>query len=699
MGKENTIYVIAVVTVVVGAMMVSFSQEEWRVCDTSRGEPFIPIFYIIDIDSTKVWRDTEVWDFAKTNESNLNTPGWAEMLKGAVDENNTFYENCSNNCERRIAKDIYINKGKRFMCLPSFKILGTFQNYVPIPSGVDCSQYDKDKEKCKSNASCFWREWESGICRAKDGGIGEPLADPQYCAREYANSGICPKGCIFNSSDEECKSAYCRDLVREEYCNEFQDKCVWEKLTYSQCEKLASCAQIKEPEHCNRIISCTFENGYCVKKKASYTDFLLYQYNKIFEMLPDNKKINLVSSFYCNVVKLDKLDYYPPYYLRLIYDDGGCGAQGCADPEGYNTYYKVGPTIGKWLVGHEVGHNAGLDHYWFAKEDSATRWGGNFGAEILLYLLEDFPTKFYGRSKDTFDNPGKYGTFYKINEKIISDTLDDEKHIQYDKLKTFVYNIEECAQKNNMPYKASNPIVFPGQGGISLPSQKEFEEFKGYTDEECKRNDRCKSFVEKALEYYKYYLQRLPDIIAPPCNSYKKCVYEPCFVGEDAAFDNYMDYYLAGCHKECKFTSYQIYQRGEGNNRPGNVQEWIYMSLYNREYDSQKNRYYFDITKTEGAGGAYGLKQEVIRIFKEMASEAGLKDYAVPVFEEKGENTVDIEFFRWLTDKKGNLIQTAHQMLFSGELVCPPGYPEMNDIINTFIRHLKYKLTQPPPTE
>lgn len=119
------------------------------------------------------------------------------------------------------------------------------------------------------------------------------------------------------------------------------------------------------------------------------------------------------------------------------------------------------------------------------------------------------------------------------------------------------------------------------------------------------------------------------------------------------------------------------------------------MSLYDRKYDSHQDRYYFDITETDRVGGAYGLKQEVIRIFKEMANEAGLKDYIVPIFEEKGENTVDIEFFRWLADKKENLIHTAKQMLFSGELTCPAGYPAMSDVINTFIQHIKYKLTQP----
>lgn len=560
----------------------SFSQErtpdEMVFCDPQKGQPFIPLFFISEIGKQSKYPTNEVWKYARLSSDMLNSPGWLEMLKAAVTENDTFYKECKKNkgnyeCSRTVIKTrgmrIFINKGQEFNCLPKFEILGTFQNY--------------------------------------------------------------------------------------------------------------------------KVGNFKFDDT------VSYSHFLLYKYSELFNRLPDDKKIALLNKFYCNVNLLKDIDNDPPYYIRLRFRLGRGGGE--ADL-GYNTYYYEGKLeITKYLIGHEVGHNAGLYHYF-----------DPLGlADIWRYVVEDFPenydkdAKFYGRSKDGYNNPGKYGAFYKIDEKVISETLDDNNHIKYDNLKRIVYEIEECAQRNNKEYKAPDPppsdyFWIERKGGTTshiteqLPpyTKAEFKKYSNMSNEQCKNNYGCRNFVNRVLDYYKTYLRdRFKD------SSLGGSIYEECFIGKEGGLYNYMDYYhyrggpdsyLIGCGDDCNFSSYQIYQRwrGDGYPRPAEVQEWIYMSIYDRKHEIG-DTYYYDLSNS---GGAYKLKQQVIQIFKEMAQEVGLNNYAVPIFEEEGENTVDEGFYEWLKNKKDELIRMAQE-----NTNCPAGYPKLSDIIKKSLQDIQYKLT------
>lgn len=726
-GKKTYIVIIVTGMVLTGFANIDVPEEkgeELRVCEVGRNEPFIPLLYIIDVDSSDRVDKSKVWGYAKENETKLNSSSaWQEMINGAVSENNIYYDKCSvlsGKCGRE-----YNNNGRgiKIPCFPQFKILGVFQDYLAFPER-DCSQYNGDWDKCESTKGCYVR---SGNCIYRSN-VRTPVNiengyDDSYCMVWYIEGYGCPlsRGC-FPSPDtkgSECRAAYCDDFQSQLDCERFS-KCKWEerKDNDKECKKITSCSQITEREQCNKSGVCEWRKWWenfqvkerCWNKYISYSDFLLYKYHKLWENVSADIKKEMLSTFYCNVLLLKNLDLYPFHYQKLIYDGWGCGTGACATLNGYRSWYAA-PVTSHYIIGHELGHNAGLMHYNISKLDPF----GMFEKEISPYLAEDFPeifeppyAKFFGKSKDGIGNPGKYGIFYTINDKEISETdnTSDPSCIKYDKLKTLVYEIENCA-KNSVPPK---PYRVGGELNkiknielgleFNLPAQEKFDEFSGYTDEQCKQNEECKKFVENALKFYKAYIKYAHiltygngDPILPDIKQ------ENCLFGKKALINNPMD--VNECRdKNCHhFTSYQIYQRWNGG-RPKKVQQWMYMSLYDKQSnlptdpkDISEEDVYFDLTKPPGTGGAYGLKQKVINIFKEMARYAGLENYAVPVFEEKGDNTTEPGFYIWLEEIRDTLVISALQQVQAG-LVCPPGYPTLRDIISRTISHIKYELTQ-----
>lgn len=634
-------------------------ENEYPVCKPEQGDPFVPIFYFADVGYQRntVRNSEQIWKDAKQVEANINAAkGWIEMLEAAVDFNDYYYENCfspeGNWCRREACIGCpAVDRGTQFKCSPRFKLIGTFQYHTDLSKllNVNCSSYSQ-KDKCEEVTGCFWHEEKESRCVSKQ--PGTPFIPREECEKAYKETGICPKECKmgflpseFGSVDRGtylCIEKYCED-VRDLSCSEYPDKCEWIETTNSKCMNASDCSVYNNnPEQCNRIPVCAMyeynNNNFCYPREDEFIEwdkFLVYHYYKLFQKLSPSEQQSYSKKFLCNVGKLITL-VSGVKTLIVEYDDG---YYGIAEAYGMHSRYSK-PIPEEFLLGHEIGHNSGLRHYWYSKDSYVGGPGneGKFDEEILYFLIEDLGTKYYGRSKDWFGRAGKYGYTYKIYNR---ETTDNDE----DKLKSIVYTIEECAKKYSKPYRAGGK----GVDGVPVPetfTKENFNRFSGFTDEECKKDEECWKFVQDAISYYKDYLRTLRQ---GPCNH---CVYEECFLGEGVFYHriNYMAY--SWCNSErnseqCRFDRYQIYRRA-GETPGGHVLEWLYMSQYPIiHYDGEKYIRYFDLKFRKGT---YYKVERIKSIFKELAKMAGISDYKVPVFEEGGENTVNLEVFEFVKD-------------------------------------------------
>lgn len=620
-------------------------MDEMPVCKPEKGEPFVPIFYYSNVNYLiGVIRKTEkIWEDAKQIEKNINNKGWIEMLDAVVEENDYYYEHCGslegNWCRRRTSSYIALDRGLQFKCSPRFKVIGTFQYHSVISKllDIDCSFY-KESDKCREIAGCFWNEEKNPRCISKP--PRRPLMSGEDCERIYKETGICPRECnaVVTVSptgvvEKKCIEAYCEDWRDPASCNDYPDKCEWIE-TVGNCINAYDCSLYNNaPEQCNRIPVCEAWGNNCYPIHIRWQQFLVYHYNELFKKLSLTEQQNYFNKFICNVAKLNALDLET---LTIEYNGKGCGGLPCATGSRYTEYPE--PVPDEWDLGHEIGHNSGLGHYWYS-EDSYIGGPGNegkFDTTILHYLIEDLGTKYYGKSKDVFGRPGKFGYIYNIYKRR---TTENEEH----KLKSIVYSIEECAQKYNKPYRA-------GAEGVPLKPE-EFKKYEEYKDDECKKEVECSEFIRRAISYYKEYLNTLHK------GSCHHCVIEECFLGKQSYhFINFMAY--NGCPPQgCRFDRYQIYRRG-GEGVGGNVLEWLYMSQYPIKYGDEG--VYFDIKSREGT---YFKIERVKNIFKELAHLAKITDYKIPVFEEGGDNTITVQVFQFVKDGLYDaLLQLAGQM-------------------------------------
>ncbi len=597
----------------------------------------LPVIYIGNTEHS--WKDIRFLIERVNDKSQVQ--GWVNMLKAAQDDNNKYYLQCEQT-QRGCWKDW--GKGFIWKNIPKIRLAG-----LSTTLGHNCEKFDKEN-LCPQNV-CVWID--DDICDIKS---------PKWC-REYKSKEECLS---YGSACEWIEElSYCAvaNLNNEEYCNSkkkneclLEDGCLWSE--YSKKCIPAWCSDFNEVKDTNkRVQLCDkFSDkckrvGRCVLNfqrsdwKGDYFKYvILYEYLNLFRQFYAKNPAEAqkyLNNFYCNFFGLD-------YFINKVYDFSikvdvvGRQLGGAGGIAGYGSYYVV------WSVyssvddlvyfPHELGHNAGLTHYW------GTARASSFGIRDFGYAISrDLEGKCYGKAQDGFGECGKYGYVYKIDGKEREDVRER------------IISIARCSIRENKYYAPGNPYV-----RINVNTIDNCEKAKeGMRDKNC----------QQLLNFYKDFLnnriRNLPPPQGGPLNP-QELVFplellkrgEPMptqgRVGPDKCFgfddyeNNLMGYGAGSTSGD--FSSYQIYQCSQLSkgcyfyrkkvellyNVLRNVQNWVYIAHQGDKCGMGPTCYY----RQDKYSGSLGAIKKIKEIFHELATLAGLKDYKVPVFEEGGKITL-----------------------------------------------------------